>query len=296
MASRYRRRPTRPLRGSRRALRTTLPMALRGRASTTRTSRGRLNGANSARPAPTPLRDRGRRRRRPPRSRPIRLTAPRRPPPPHTGVTAQHRLHLGGIDVLPTRDDELGPPPADADVAVRRPTDARSPVANQPSASVAGVRPTPVAPEQGRARTSSSPTPVRVRLVDGGLHAGQRDPDRTGPALAVEGVGQREQGLAHAVALEHRHALARPGACHSSAGSGADPETQRRSADSSAARPVAARRWYMVGTPKNSVLPRRRRAPRPRRSARRGRPTRRRPGCRTGPRTARARGRAGGTG
>ncbi len=86
------------------------------------------------------------------------------------------------------------------------------------------------------------------------LDPGKREADGARPALAVVGVGHEHVGLGHAVALEHRHAgvgLQRLGGARRA---GRPSPTRRAAAGpSSAARDEAARRWYMVGTPKNSV-------------------------------------------
>ena len=96
---------------------------------------------------------------------------------------------------------------------------------------------------------------------------GQREADGAGAALAVVGVRHDHDRLGHAVALEHGLPAARRRRARGARrGSGAEPDTHSRSGPSSPARAQAARRAYIVGTPKNSVAPwrPRRRARRPR--------------------------------
>ena len=117
-------------------------MALRGSASTTRYSRGRLYDVSSRPPAPPARRCRA----------PLgaddegddRLAPFRRGDADHGDLgdrwmAAQDGLHLGRVDVVAPRDDELGAPTPDGEIAVVGSTEARSPVANQPSTHIDAV-------------------------------------------------------------------------------------------------------------------------------------------------------------
>ncbi len=165
-------------------------------------------------------------------------------------MAGQHRLHLGRIDVVAAGDDQLGTPPTDRHVAVvghRRQVPRGEPVTGGEGGAA------PVAPAQRRAAHEELADALLVHVRRGGLHAGQRQPHRARSTLALERVGQRQQGLGHAVALQHDHTVGGEPVPQIGC-QGAEPETHRRRAASTPARPVAASRWYIVGTPKNMVL------------------------------------------
>ena len=125
-----------------------------------------------------------------------------------------------------------------------------------------------------------------------GLHPGQRHPDRTRASLARQGVGQGEQRLGHAVALQHVHAVA--GQLVPQIG------RQRRRPRHAQAQRAESRRLSRRGeavvhgghAEEHGVRPERPRGPPPRRSGRTRWRRRRRPGCRTTRRTTRGRGTA----
>ena len=115
-----------------------------------------------------------------------------------------------------------------------------------------GASPVPLA--QRRAAHEELADPLLVHAVECGLHAGQRQPHRARAALAL-----RAGWTASTRSPSCRSAPARPRPRRRTGATDRPPTgpTRRRTgagSPSAAARPVAARRWYMVGTPKNMVL------------------------------------------
>ncbi len=129
----------------------------------------------------------------------------------HRGDGARASLHLGGVATC------MSPPVMIS--SVRRPrmvtypssaTETRSPVANQPPRRrllrhVASTSRQPGGPP----RHVQLAHAVVVGFVDDRHDARERTTHGTRSAFAVERVGQRQQGLGHAVALQHDGALVR---------------------------------------------------------------------------------------
>ena len=166
-------------------------------------------------------------------------------------MAGQHRLHLGRVDVVAPGDDQLGTPPTDRHVAV---VGHRGQVPRGEPVSGGEGGASPVALAQRRAAHEAA------RRYPARPHRRVRPPRRAAAAPPSPGDARPRAGWRASTrspscrsAPARRHRRRRTGATDRPP---AGPIRRRTGAGtpSTAARPVAASRWYMVGTPKNMVL------------------------------------------
>ena len=270
MAARYRRRPAAPRSapGQRSSPRTTLPSALRGSASTRRTSTGALERRQLGR------------RQLPERAQvgiahdeghhglaPLGRGQAHDGHLDHTGVAGQDGLDLGGVDVVAAGDDQLGAAPADGHVAVvrhRHEVARGEPVAGPrrrrgPSTPGTATRRARAAPRSPARRRRRAPPPPRAA-------ARPTEPGRRSPSSGLDRVSER---LGHAVALQHRRRRRRRAGATGRRPTAPIPTRTGAARPSADACPDAASRWYMVGhAEEHGAGAARPRGPPPRRSGR----------------------------
>jgi ADP-ribose pyrophosphatase YjhB (NUDIX family) len=119
----------------------------------------------------------------------------------HPWHLSQHVLHLAGVDVEPTSDDQLAEAADEVQIAVATPLTG---VSGAEPAVVGEGRPVglgvlPVTPEHVR--------PPHLDLAVGGqphLDVGEGQSYRAGTPLAVDRVRRQHQGLGHPVPLQGR--------------------------------------------------------------------------------------------